>query len=257
MKLTDLEKKVLLALGEYLNGGWREEGFSDCNATDLANRAEIGVDQVKGVITSLVKKEIFDVQEHEHETGSSLIYITSDDWTNPGVGGGWAIYDQLVESPSADPEIPWATDTPEDAGEAKETGKETAERVVLSSGIATYASRTVTIKCADCGAERIIKPQDEFQVKRCVACQKKHRNKQRAEKRKQANQLSMEQRVAKLKQHALDNYEDGGDAFHECWDDKDYIEFINECDEKGKNYIREATKRFKDHKVHVEEIQNA
>jgi len=42
----------------------------------------------------------------------------------------------------------------------------------------------VEIKCCDCGAKRMIKPQDVFQVKRCAICQNKHRNAQRAAKRK-------------------------------------------------------------------------
>lgn len=46
-------------------------------------------------------------------------------------------------------------------------------------------AKTVTIKCCDCGAERIIKVQDQFQVKRCVNCQKKFRNKKRAERRRE------------------------------------------------------------------------
>ncbi len=39
----------------------------------------------------------------------------------------------------------------------------------------------VDIKCLDCGAIRTIHKQDAFQVKRCVECQKKHRNTQRSE----------------------------------------------------------------------------
>lgn len=54
---------------------------------------------------------------------------------------------------------------------------------MLSSGI-MVRGKTVTIKCCDCGAERIIKPQDAFQVKRCVDCQKKYRRKKQAENRK-------------------------------------------------------------------------
>lgn len=37
----------------------------------------------------------------------------------------------------------------------------------------------ITINCCDCGEERIIKVQDAFQVKRCVACQKIYRAAQR------------------------------------------------------------------------------
>ena len=37
------------------------------------------------------------------------------------------------------------------------------------------APKLVDIKCVDCGAMRTVKPQDVFQVKRCVGCQSKHR----------------------------------------------------------------------------------
>jgi hypothetical protein len=44
---------------------------------------------------------------------------------------------------------------------------------------------TTTVKCMDCGAERTIKVQDAFQVKRCVECQKEYRRRRRAELRRQ------------------------------------------------------------------------
>lgn len=43
----------------------------------------------------------------------------------------------------------------------------------------------VTIQCEDCGAKRLIKPQDAFQVRRCEECQKKHRNAMRAQRRRE------------------------------------------------------------------------
>ena len=51
-------------------------------------------------------------------------------------------------------------------------------------------TKTIVINCSDCGKKRRIKPQDAFQVKRCVSCQKKHRNKLRAERHKQKAQES-------------------------------------------------------------------
>lgn len=45
--------------------------------------------------------------------------------------------------------------------------------------------KLITINCEDCGAERLIKPQDAFQVKRCEDCQKKHRNAMRAQRRRE------------------------------------------------------------------------
>lgn len=54
--------------------------------------------------------------------------------------------------------------------------------------------KLIVINCCDCGAERTIKVQDRFQVKRCPECQKAHRNAMRRAKRaekkaqQQANQ---------------------------------------------------------------------
>jgi hypothetical protein len=45
--------------------------------------------------------------------------------------------------------------------------------------------KTVMIKCEDCNSPRQIKVQDKFQVTRCEGCQKKHRNRKRAERRRQ------------------------------------------------------------------------
>lgn len=49
-------------------------------------------------------------------------------------------------------------------------------------------TKTIIINCADCEKKRRIKPQDAFQVKRCISCQKKYRNKRRAERRRQKRQ---------------------------------------------------------------------
>ena len=55
--------------------------------------------------------------------------------------------------------------------------------------------KLITINCCDCGAERIIKIQDQFQVKRCPECQKAHRNAMRRAKRaeKKAQQQANQQ----------------------------------------------------------------
>lgn len=54
-------------------------------------------------------------------------------------------------------------------------------------------AKTVIINCCDCGTPREIKVQDQFQVKRCPACQKAHRNAMRREKRRQAKLAQQEQ----------------------------------------------------------------
>ena len=61
--------------------------------------------------------------------------------------------------------------------------KEAPVPTLLSSGKWAYGP-TTTITCEDCGAERIIKIQDAFQVTRCIPCQKKAQNAKRNAKMK-------------------------------------------------------------------------
>ena len=78
-----------------------------------------------------------------------------------------------------------AIETPEP--ETTTTAPEPPVPVLLSTG-KWAVGPTTTILCQDCGAERIIKIQDAFQVTRCAACQKKAQNKKRAAKKEARNQ---------------------------------------------------------------------
>lgn len=49
--------------------------------------------------------------------------------------------------------------------------------------------KMVKINCIDCGRERIIKVQDQFQVCRCQDCQRKHRNAMRRARRAEKKAL--------------------------------------------------------------------
>ncbi len=64
----------------------------------------------------------------------------------------------------------------------------------LSSGAWTLGP-TATITCEECGAERVIKIQDRFQVKRCVACQKAHEKATRNEAMKAKSKAKREARA--------------------------------------------------------------
>lgn len=57
----------------------------------------------------------------------------------------------------------------------------------------TERKKTTTVACCDCGSIRTIAVQDAFQVKRCVACQKKHRTKKRTEIAKRKRQEARKQ----------------------------------------------------------------
>lgn len=65
----------------------------------------------------------------------------------------------------------------------------------------------------------------------------------------------MEKLIAKLKQIAKDNYNNGGDGMVECWDDREYIKFINRCKEFGEDVEEEFYKSMAVYKSHREDIE--
>lgn len=82
----------------------------------------------------------------------------------------------------------------------KKKEKEKPERkpVTLSTGKVT-TDPTVEIKCAEkgCTETRIIKKQDQFQVKYCLKHQKEHRNRLRRERRKKNGSKTKTKQKAK------------------------------------------------------------
>jgi predicted transcriptional regulator len=59
IKLTQLETQVLNSLIDNL---YAESGFSDVDATDIANDIEVDIKSVRGALGSLVKKGIVDIE---------------------------------------------------------------------------------------------------------------------------------------------------------------------------------------------------
>lgn len=82
----------------------------------------------------------------------------------------------------AKPEAKPVAPAPKTEPKAKEPKPEPV-KVTLTSG-AEVTGPVTTIKCADCGAERVIKIQDAFQVTRCCTCQKRAVRARRYEKKK-------------------------------------------------------------------------
>lgn len=60
--------------------------------------------------------------------------------------------------------------------------------------------------------------------------------------------------IDKLKQIALDNYEQGGDGFVECYDDQDWIQFIEGANGKPVSRLRKDMKLYKSV---VDDIRNS
>ena len=97
-----------------------------------------------------------------------------------------AVDKKVAEEPKTAPQ-PIVTDALEVSNNKEQAApaapKQPTQKVKTEDGI-TLVGKTTIIKCIDCGAERIIKVQDVFQVKRCVKCQKEHTKRRRAEKLK-------------------------------------------------------------------------
>jgi len=87
LNLTALEKKVLETL---INNLYAEPGFSDVDASDLSRDTLIPMDEIRGVISSLVKKGIIIVDDNG--AGYQIIYLDEDyyylhpEWKNEIIG---------------------------------------------------------------------------------------------------------------------------------------------------------------------------
>lgn len=65
-------------------------------------------------------------------------------------------------------------------------GERAGAKIFVSDTGKALIGPTTTIKCEVCQAERVVKVQDRFQVKRCVEHQRAHRNALKREKRAKA-----------------------------------------------------------------------
>jgi hypothetical protein len=81
--LTELEKQVLQAI---VNGMYAEWGFSDVGATDIAIATKIEMKVLRGVLSSLVKKSLLDIEDRSDNIGyrandpswEPIIYLNGD-----------------------------------------------------------------------------------------------------------------------------------------------------------------------------------
>lgn len=115
------------------------------------------------------------------------------------------VADVTPETPESDVTPGEGEEAPKKAKKEKEPKPEPVE-VTLSSGKVTTGP-TCTITCDECGAERVIKIQDKFQVTKCLACQKKALNKKRYESRKR--NLAKKREAAKAEKAAAEATEAG------------------------------------------------
>jgi DNA-binding MarR family transcriptional regulator len=70
MNLTQLEEQVLQNLIDSL---YAEPGFSDVDAKDIACDTGIDIKSVRGVLSSLVKKDIIEIVGND--SGYQIIYL--------------------------------------------------------------------------------------------------------------------------------------------------------------------------------------
>lgn len=73
--LTAMEEKALSAL---IDGLYAEPGFSDVDANDIAKWTGIPTRNIRGVLSSLIKKDY--IQIDDPGTGYQIIYLNDSKW---------------------------------------------------------------------------------------------------------------------------------------------------------------------------------
>lgn len=74
LNLTELETQVLKS---FINGLYAEAGFSDIDANDLSKWTGIPMKVIRGVIGSLIKKDIMWVEDNGEYV---IIYLSMQFW---------------------------------------------------------------------------------------------------------------------------------------------------------------------------------
>ena len=69
--LTELEKQVLQTIADDMYAEW---GFSDVGATEIASETKIDIKVLRGVLSSLVKKSLIEVEDRSDHGG----YVAND-----------------------------------------------------------------------------------------------------------------------------------------------------------------------------------
>ena len=80
LNLTESEKTVLRSL---INGLYAEPGFSDVDAIDLSHWTGIPTTSIRGILSSLIKKGIVQIETTETfgaEKQYQIIYLNNDYW---------------------------------------------------------------------------------------------------------------------------------------------------------------------------------
>lgn len=80
LNLTDLETRTLTALIDSL---YAEPGFSDVDAKDLSKETKIPTKSIRGVLSSLVKKGIVNLEETNTYGATEqyvIIYLNPEFW---------------------------------------------------------------------------------------------------------------------------------------------------------------------------------
>ena len=76
LSLTTLETQVLESIIENL---YAEPGFSDIDASDLSCETGISTRSIRGVLSSLVQKNIIHIDDL-FGTGHQIVYLTPSHW---------------------------------------------------------------------------------------------------------------------------------------------------------------------------------
>lgn len=170
-----LEMARMMGFEHWLDGGPNGRGWYTCLLTGKKFRGA----QAKAMLEEqrrAMEERVSEIQIEE-EKMEMMEQIALEIEEQAEAAGDDQPQDQTAEQDQA-----VAADLPQD--DRYRYTQRLADHIAISR-ISGKPVKTVTIECIDCGMPRIIKVQDAFQVKRCPECQRKHRNRKRAERRRQ------------------------------------------------------------------------
>lgn len=93
IEVTKLEEKVIRAIANAMYG---ELGFSDVYASDIADEINISIKRVRGVVSSLIKKNLLHVDDNEMFKIENEYVLYLDD-SLYGLVPHWREYDDNIK----------------------------------------------------------------------------------------------------------------------------------------------------------------
>jgi len=170
MANREIIERVKQELGCWIEEGTAKKGWYTCQITGRKLRGQEAQEQLQRQREAIARAEV----EQEHELALEQQKLAQEEVAVTAEVSKREAVDVATDEVVRQIGIP---------SNMKEIGNKMTARL-RSHLLQRGGVDLVSIRCIDCGAERLIKPQDAFQVKRCVDCQHTYRKAKRAAARR-------------------------------------------------------------------------